>query len=485
MLSEALAWLTLLIPLAHWAIVISLTLRLLSRRRAPSELFGWLLVLWAIPFVGAGVYVFFGEPWLSRSRTRRSDAVKRPVERLMDRIERCAGAVVSDLQGPGEGVARIGLATDAMPVIGGNDVEILDGADEAFPALIDDIDQAQRTLEFLFYIWQPAGRVSEVERAIERAARRGVHCRVLADAAGCSDFLGSESARRLKEAGVQVDAALPVKWLRLHLQRVDLRNHRKLVIIDETIAYTGSLNMSDPKHFKVRAGVGEWVDVMARVQGPGVATLSAVFEADWTIETGRTSPDSISREPIPRRAGDVEMQVVPSGPGAHQETIHRMIVQGAHEARKELVLTTPYFIPDEAMMAALVTAAQRGVEVTLIVPERVDSRMVALASGAYYQDLLDAGARVRLYRGGLLHAKTVTIDRTIAMLGTVNMDRRSFGINFELSVFLYDRGVTGHLREVQGRYLADSVSVTETDWTRRSRWRRLMENAMQLVAPLL
>lgn len=485
MLSEVFAWLSLLIPLAHWSIVISLTLRLLSRRRAPSELFGWLLVLWAIPFVGAGVYVFFGEPWLSRSRTRRSDAVKRPVERLMERIERCAGAVVSDLQGPGEGVARIGLATDAMPVIGGNDVEILDGADEAFPALIDDIDQAQRTLEFLFYIWQPAGRVSEVERAIERAARRGVHCRVLADAAGCADFLGSESARRLREAGVQVEAALPVKWLRLHLQRVDLRNHRKLVIIDETIAYTGSLNMSDPKHFKARAGVGEWVDVMARVQGPGVATLSAVFEADWTIETGRTSPESISREPIPRRAGDVEMQVVPSGPGAHQETIHRMIVQGAHEARKELVLTTPYFIPDEAMMAALVTAAQRGVEVTLIVPERVDSRMVALASGAYYQDLLDAGARVRLYRGGLLHAKTVTIDRTIAMLGTVNMDRRSFGINFELSVFLYDRGVTEHLREVQGRYLADSVSVTETDWARRSRWRRMVQNGMQLVAPLL
>lgn len=485
MLSDVIGWVSLLLPLAHWAIVISLTVRLLSRRRAPSELFGWLLVVWAIPFVGAGLYVFFGEPWLSTSRIKRSNAVQRPVEKLMERVERRAGADADEMSGAVEGVARVGLATDAMPVVGGNDVEILDGADEAFPALIDDIDQAKRTLELLFFIWQPAGRVADIERAIERAAGRGVHCRVLVDAAGGRAFFRSGSARRLREAGVEVAAALPVRWLRMHLQRVDLRNHRKLVIVDETIAYTGSLNMADPRYFKVKAGVGEWVDVMARVQGPGVATLSAVFEADWTIETGRTSPEAIAREPIPRRAGDVEMQVVPSGPRAHQETIHRMIVQGAHEARKELVLTTPYFTPDEAMMAALVTAAQRGVEVTLIVPERVDSRMIALASGAYYQDLLDAGARVRLYRGGLLHAKTVTIDGTIAMLGTVNMDRRSFGINFELSVFLYDRGVTERLRRVQARYLGDSVSITETDWARRARWRRMLENGMQLVAPLL
>lgn len=485
MISDLFGWITVLLPLAHWTVVVLLTLRLLSRRRAPSELIGWLLVLWAVPFIGAGLYIFFGEPWLSSSRMRRTDAVQRPVERLMERVERRAGTDADDLVGPVEGVARVGLATDAMPVVGGNDVEILDGADEAFPALIDDINQAKRTLELLFFIWQPAGRVTEVEAAIARAARRGVHCRVLVDGAGGRAFFRSGSASRLREAGVEVSAALPVKWLRMHLQRVDLRNHRKLVIVDETIAYTGSLNMADPRHFKVKAGVGEWVDVMARVQGPGVATLSAVFESDWTIETGRTSPEAIAREPIPQRAGDVEMQVVPSGPGAHQETIHRMIVQGAHEARKELVLTTPYFTPDEAMMAALVTAAQRGVSVTLIVPERVDSRLISVASGAYYQDLLDAGARVRLYRGGLLHAKTVTIDKTIGMLGTVNMDRRSFGINFELSVFLYDDGVTDRLREVQSRYMADSVSITETAWARRSRWRKMIENGMQLLAPLL
>ncbi len=485
MIWDVVALIWLLVPLAHWAVVVLLTLRVLSRRRQAGELIGWLLVLWAVPFVGAGIYLFFGEPWLCSKRTRRAEAVTRPVERLMSRVQRRAGADASALPGPVEGVARVGLATDAMPVVGGNDVEILDGADETFPALIEDIDGAKRTLDLLFYIWEPKGRVLDVEGAIARAARRGVHCRVLVDDTGGAAFFGSDSPSRLRAAGVEVARALPVKWIRARLQRIDLRNHRKLAIVDESIAYTGSLNMADPRHFKRKAGVGQWVDVMARVQGPGVAALSAVFEADWAVETTRTSPEAIASEPIPAHAGDVEMQVVPSGPGVHQETIHRMIVQGAHEAKKELVLTTPYFTPDEAMMASLVTAAQRGVEVTLIVPARVDSRMVALASSAYYQDLLDAGARVRLFRGGLLHAKTVTIDGQLAMLGTVNMDRRSFGINFELSAFLYDRGVCARLREIQSRYLADSVSITETAWPRRSRARRLVENAMQLVAPLL
>ena len=485
MISNFFGWLALLLPLAHWALVITLTGRLLSRRRAASELVGWLLVIWSVPFVGVGAYLFFGEPWLCSSRTRRVRDLERPIERLMARIDRKAGTEPDVLPGPIEGVARVGLATDAMPVVGGNDVELLDGAEEAFPAMIEDIEQAKRSLDLLFFIWQSRGRVLELEAAIARAARRGVHCRVLVDATGGRAFLGSASAEALREAGVEIASALPVRWLRARLQRIDLRNHRKLLIVDEKIAYTGSLNMADPKHFKQKAGVGEWVDVMARVQGPGVASLSAVFESDWLIETKRTRAEDIAREPIPAPAGDVEMQVVPSGPGVHAQTIHRMIVQGAHEARSELVLTTPYFTPDEAMMAALVTAAQRGVEVTLIVPERVDSLMVSLASGAYYQDLLDAGARVRLYRGGLLHAKTVLIDGVLAMLGTVNMDRRSFGLNFELSIFLYDRGVCARLAKIHKRYLADSVSLTDTEWPRRPRARRMAENAMQVLAPLL
>lgn len=485
MISDALTWISLSLPLLHWGLVITLALRILSKRRPPGVSIAWLLVLAVVPFLGAAVYLLFGEAWLGASRIRRSLSAERPVRRLMERVERRAGAEIHELPECVESVALVGMATDAMPVVGGNAVEILDGADEAFPAIIRDIDEAQRSIELLFYIWEPRGRVLEVERAIERAAARGIHCRVLVDATGGASFFGSGSPRRLREAGVEVERALPVKWLRAHLSRIDLRNHRKLVIIDEQIGYTGSLNMADPKHFKVRAGVGEWVDVMARVRGPGVATLSAVFESDWMIETARTCPEAIARESIAQQVGNVEMQVVPSGPRSHQETIHRMLIQGVHEARRELVFTTPYFTPDEAMMAALVTAAQRRVGVTLIVPERVDSRLVALASSAYYQDLLDAGARIMLYQGGLLHAKTVTIDGTIAMLGTVNMDRRSFGINYELSVFLYDAAACARLREVQQHYLHESVEITSTDWARRSRVRRLAENGVQLLSPLL
>lgn len=485
MISDTLTLISLLLPLAHWTLVIGLSLRVLSKRRPPGVSIGWLLVLVGIPFVGCGLYLFFGEPWLGAGRMKRARSAERPIERLMKRVERSAGADLHEVPEAVEQVARVGLATDAMPLVGGNDVGILDGADEVFPAMLRDIEGATRMLDLLYFIWQPRGRVLELEAALVRAAGRGVRCRVLVDATGGRAFFASSSPRTMREAGIEVAMALPVKWLRAHFSRIDLRNHRKLLIVDEEIAYTGSLNMADPKLFKVGAGVGEWVDVMARVRGPGVAALSAVFECDWMVETGRTNAEDIAIEPISGHEGDVELQVVPSGPHAHQQTIHRMLIQGVHEARKELVLTTPYFTPDEAMMAALVTAAQRGVDVTLIVPERVDSKLVALASSAYYQDLLDVGVRIRLYRGGLLHAKTVTIDGTIAMLGTVNMDRRSFGINFELSLFVYDRAVCKRLREVQARYMADSKSLTESGWERRPRGMRLLEHAVQLLSPLL
>lgn len=479
---EIILW---LVPLLHWALVGVLTVRVLSRRRPPGVAIGWLLVLWSVPFVGAGLYLFFGEPWLTWSRIKRSNATQKPVEKLMRRVERKAGADVDELPESVEAVARVGLATDAMPIVDGNDVEIFDGADEAFPVMLRDIEEAHRTLELLFYIWEPEGRVLEIEAALVRAVGRGVHCRVLVDAAGGKAFFRSGSARKLKDAGIQVAPALPAQWLRAKFARIDLRNHRKLLIVDERIAYTGSLNMADPRHFKQKAGVGEWVDIMARVQGPGVASLSAVFESDWTIETDKTRAEDIAKEPIAASAGDVELQVVPSGPRSHQETIHRMIIQGVHEAKKELVMTTPYFTPDEAMMGALITAAARGVKTTLIVPTRVDSKLVALASSAYYEDLLEAGVSIRLYDGGLLHAKTVTIDETIALLGTVNMDRRSFGINFELSMFLYNRAVCTRIRDIQARYIASSRSLQETGWERRSKGRRLLENFVQLLAPLL
>lgn len=478
-------FLAFILPAVHWTIVICIALRIVSKRREPGVALGWLILLVLVPLVGALAYLIFGEPWLSHSRLKRGKELRQPIENLMRKVEHRAGTELDDHPHEVGSIARLGMATGAMPIVDGNEVEILDGADETFPAVIRDIDDAKRTIELLFYIWEPAGRVLEVEAALARAAARGVKCRVLVDAAGGKPFFRSDSPDKLRAAGVQVAPALPVRWLRAQLSRIDLRNHRKLIVVDERIAYTGSLNMADPLYFKARAGVGQWVDAMCRVRGPAVTSISAVFEGDWFIETGLTRPEEVEHEPISGPKGEVEMQVVPSGPRHHQSTIHRMLIQGAHEARRELTLTTPYFTPDEAMLAALTSAAQRGVKVTVVVPLRVDSKLVALASSAYFGDLLDAGAEIRLFRGGLLHAKTVTIDDRISMLGTVNMDRRSFAINFELSVFFYDRLTCARLRDVQARYVVDSVSLEETGWHRRSRWRKLAENSVQLLAPLL
>lgn len=482
---ELLSLLLALLPLLHWTIVILIVLRIVSKRRPTGVALGWVVVLVTLPYIGAVIYFLFGDTWLSSTRQRRSRPIIQPVRRLFQEIEAVAGVPWGHVGPMVEAVGRLGAQTGVMPLIRGNDIAILDGADESFPALIEAIDNATRSVELLFYIWQSAGRVREVEAALARAVTRGVHCRVLVDGVGSADFLDGASSRALKEAGVDVAAALRVQWLRARMSRMDVRNHRKLAIIDERIAFTGSLNMTDPAHFKQKAGVGPWVDVMARVQGPAVAAFSAVFEVDWCIETGRTPPEHVAQESIAPKAGTSIVQVVPSGPDQHADILHRIVIQAIYEAREQLTITTPYFIPDEAMLAAIASAAMRGVKVTLVIPERVDSRLVALASNAYYADLLAAGVSIRTFRAGLLHAKTITIDDCFAMVGTVNMDRRSFSINFELSALMFDENATTSLRAVERRYIEQSVDLRETAWSHRSRPRQILENTVQLLAPLL
>jgi cardiolipin synthase len=269
--------------------------------------------------------------------------------------------------------------------------------------------------------------------------------------------------------------------------RPDLRLHRKIVVVDDAAGYTGSFNLVDPRLFKQDAGVGEWVDAMVRLEGPGVLALNALFRWDWEVETGHDlDAQAESGDPsVDLRAGETDVQVIPSGPGKTGNSIYQILLMAIYSARHEVVITTPYFVPDEAVSTALLTAAERGVKVTIIVPERNDSRLVHYTCRSYFDDMLAAGIRIFGFKGGLLHTKSVVVDRQVALFGSVNLDVRSFWLDFEVTLGVYDPDFAERLLALQEKYIKDSMPVDLQTWQQRPGKERFIENLARLASPLL
>ncbi|MDZ4261763.1 MAG: cardiolipin synthase, partial [Pseudomonadota bacterium] len=352
-----------------------------------------------------------------------------------------------------------------------------------FDELIAEVDSAQQTCCLEILIWYHCGRADDVVASLLRASGRGVRCRLLVDAVGSKPFLNGKHVRALRAAGVAVVAALPPS---LH-RRADLRNHRKIVVIDDRLGYTGSQNLVDPRFFKLESGVGQWVDAVVRIEGPAITQLANIFEQDWSVETGAAfiTPKLWPADLQQNIAHGVLMQVVPSGPGPYPDAIRQLLLTAIYSARQTLILTTPYFVPDEAILTALLSAATRGVQITLIVPARNDSLLVRYASVAHFSDLLAAGVHIALFQGWLLHTKSMVVDDRLSLFGSVNLDMRSFWLNFEISLFVYGADFAAPIIEMQQDYLAHSIMVDAEIWRRRSARHRFLENLARLAGPLL
>jgi len=275
--------------------------------------------------------------------------------------------------------------------------------------------------------------------------------------------------------------------LRALLYRFDLRMHRKTLIIDDRVGYVGSQNIADPKIFRNGAGFGQWVDAMARMEGPAVDSLSMVFFEDWHFEQTdyAVANQWESVRPIPAVAGDVPVQVVPSGPGIESEAIMQILINAIYMADHELIITTPYFVPDESLQRSLISAARRGVSVTLLVPKRVDSRLVRLAGRPFLRELAAAGVRVAEYHAGILHTKSITIDRDTSFFGSLNLDPRSLELNFELMLVIFDESFTRDLIELQREYVRHSDLLSPDQLANPHISVRFAESCVRLVSPLL
>jgi cardiolipin synthase len=300
-----------------------------------------------------------------------------------------------------------------------------------------------------------------------------------------ADAIGSRSGLRtlrpkLAPLGVAVHEALPVSLFPWRKARLDLRNHRKIAVIDGRVGYTGSQNLVDAEF---KQGLA-YEDLMVRVTGPAVLELQYVFAADWFLETNEVL-DGEAEFPGPEIAGGVPAQALPSGPAFPTQNNQRLFVALVHGARKRVVLTTPYFIPDEPLLQAMQTAALRGVEVHLVVSEKGDSRVVTLAQESYLEELLEAGVRIHLYRKNFLHAKHLSIDDAVAVIGSSNLDIRSFALNAEVMLMIYDPGVTAQLAVEQERYYANSRLLTLAAWEQRPFGRKFAQNLARLLSPLL
>ncbi len=473
--------------IADLMIRIGLSFRVVMRKLEPSITLAWLVVILVFPFAGAVIYLLFGENRLGDQRARRAAA---NLPYLLSWTRSLEKKGLRDWRGINPACSILDRhirSVYGLPTMPDNHLELIDHAGSLFRALIQDINSARCSCFLQFYIWHEGGDSDLVADALIRAASRGVVCRILLDSIGSKKFLKSWQARKMREAGIEIVEALPAGILRTLFVRIDLRNHRKLVIIDSSIAYTGSQNLVDPRYFKQEEQVGQWMDTMVRLQGDLIEILTAAFIYDWTLETGMTIEEFSADLCLVHRksSGKAPIQLVPSGPGFSEDSIHDLLLTTIYFARRELILTTPYFVPDSAILAALKSAARRGVRVILIVPEKVDSRLVHYASKARFEELSRAGVEIRLFTRGLLHSKTITVDSEFCLFGSVNLDIRSFRLNFELTLFIYDREFTCRLRALQQQYLQGTRPLDQEEHARRPVVERFLENAALLVSPLL
>lgn len=474
----------LILSVAEWTVRLVMVAVILRRRFAPATALAWLSVIFLLPELGLPLYLLIGGNRLGRRRVRlhRETIVEvRTDARLAEQAAHTMRPEIEPAQLP---VVLQAERTGGMPILAGNHVELMRDNEHFITALLHDIDKAREHVHLLFYIFANDTTARRVCDAMIRAAARGVTCRVLADATGSRQFFKRNGlAAELMRHGVRTLPMLPVHPLRRKLARIDLRNHRKLAVIDGRVGYTGSQNIVDT-NYGHRSGP-PWIDLMGRFVGPVVAQLQLVFEEDWAFETGEDL-ERPSCFPPPVVMGEMSAQTVPTGPSEDDiDALPRVLLTALNAAQRKIIITSPYLVPDEPTLLALAMAADRGVEVMLVLPEVGDHPLVAAAGRAYYDTLLDSGIDIYLYRGGLLHAKTMTVDDSFALLGSSNMDIRSFYLNFELNVLMFGPQITNHLRFAQSRYMADAVRVDREQWRRRPWARRYLDQAAALLSPLL
>lgn len=468
------------------AVHVAVILRVMLRpNREPASRIAWVVVVIVLPAVGILAYLFLGETNIGRKRVART-------RKVIESLPPPSSIAPPDTPQPDSAnlgehalIFRLGESINGFHAVGGNSARLTADSNDAVDSMVSDIDAAQQHVHVMFYIWLADNNGLRVLNALCRAAGRGVQCRAMVDGLGSRSMLKSEHWPKLAAAGVKTGIALPLTnpLLRPFGGRIDLRNHRKIVVIDNQITYCGSQNCADPE-FRVKPKYAPWVDVLMRFEGPVVMQNQLVFASDWMTWVKEDIRELVHPPAAGPKSG-FHAQVIATGPTYRASAMPEVFSSLLFSARERVVITTPYYVPSESMQGALCAAANRGVETTFILPQRNDSFIVGAASRSYYEQLIRAGVRIHEFRNGLLHSKTMTVDEDISLIGSANMDRRSFDLNYENNILLRDEVTTASLRERQLYYLEQSDPVTLADIEQWSTGRKLWNNTLAMLGPVL
>lgn len=454
---------------------------MLRPHREPTARIAWIAVIALLPILGVLAYIFLGEVDIGRKHVAKMRKVLGNMPTITPPNSRDAKNFKADVPEHLEHLFLLGKSISGFPPVGGNSAELMADSNAMINRLVHDIDGAKKHVHLLFYIWLPDNNGLKVVEALKRAAVRGVKCRAMADNVGSGTIVKSGHWQAMEDSGVQLAIVLPI--LIAFSGRIDLRNHRKIMVIDGTITYCGSQNCSDAE-FIPKPKYAPWVDAVLRFEGPIARQNQHLFVSDWMTATDDDITDLLNLPTAAPKSG-FTAQVIGTGPTNRHMAMSQMFVALITSARKQLIITTPYFVPDEPIQSALQAAAYRGVEVTIIFPAKNDSKIVQGTSRSYYQELLNAGVKIYEYRPGLLHAKTLTIDGEFTMVGSANIDRRSFDLNYENNMLIYDPKTTANIMERQQQYLSKSNRVTQETVDSWSMATKLWNNTVAVLGPIL
>lgn len=476
----------------HFILLLLIYLRVLARDNltAPARL-AWMVVLFVLPYLGVLVYWLFGEARMGRHFGEKYEKIIDTLHSYNPRVLGSSSALTAIKPEYRAAFAYAANVTGYNATLG-NRAELIADAAETSKRMIADFDAATDHIHVLYYIWLIDGMGIDTAQALMRAARRGVTCRAMVDGMGSRKLVRSKLWKEMQEAGVQVSVALPIRNIIkvLLFSRLDLRNHRKITVIDGKIGYSGSRNCADPE-FRVKPKYAPWVDIMMRIEGPIVAQNQMLFASDWLTKSPKTPLEyfpfftqplektptvTTTKHPVldiqknavsnndnsnkSRVSQEVIAQVFADGPTQRQGTTPQFLGALISQAQRSLIISTPYFVPDYSLVSVLCATAYRGVDVTMIFPKYNDSWIVAATSHSHYLQLLEAGVKIYEYKPGLLHAKTLTVDGELGLIGSTNLDLRSFDLNYENNVVFSSKTLTTDIVERQHQYIADSEIIS-------------------------
>ena len=482
-------WL-LIIELLYLVVLIMVCVRIIYDTNSTVKTLAYLLLTIFLPLFGMFFYFSFGINYrkneLYSKKIINDDNIWKQVKEDISTYSAQTYFNIVEPDRPNKQLAKY-LTNEMSALTPGNTARLLINGEEKFPEVLKALEEAKDHIHIEYYIYENDTIGQTIEEILIRKAKQGVTVRFIYDDFG-SRGIRKNIAMRLRNAGVETYPFYKISFLRM-VNHLNYRNHRKIIVIDGKKAFVGGINVSD-KYINGPGSANKlfWRDTHLMLEGPGVYYLQYLFICDWNFCSGKALENIKHYFPNEYRnnpPGDKIIQIAASGPDSVNPTILYSLLYAIYQAEEEILITTPYFIPDQSLMDALMVAALGGVSVQLLVPEKSDSRLVQLAACSYYADLLSAGVKIFFYQDGFVHAKTLVVDKKIAVIGTANMDLRSFDLNFEVNAIIYDDELATSLANVFNSDIKDAILLDRDAWSNRSVSRKFLEKTARLVSPLL